>query len=62
MRTALIHEWLTTYAGSERVVEQILKSVVVERVFTLVRHLDDRQLAFLGNVPVTTSGLQRMPF
>ena len=25
MKVAIVHEWLITYAGSERVVEQLLK-------------------------------------
>jgi glycosyltransferase involved in cell wall biosynthesis len=62
MRTFVVHDWLYTYAGSERVLESILRCVPVQRVFTLVDFLADQERHFLRGTPVTTSFLQKMPF
>ncbi|QDU63291.1 D-inositol 3-phosphate glycosyltransferase [Planctomycetes bacterium Pan216] len=58
---ALVHEWLTTYAGSERVVEQML-AVTPAKLHVLVDFLKDDRPEFLRDVEVTTSFLQRVPF
>lgn len=62
MKTAVIHEWLVTYAGSERVVEQILAIYPQADVFSLVEFLPDELRYFIQHKPVKTSFLQRLPF
>lgn len=62
MRTAVIHDWLYTYAGSERVLEAILQCLPVESIYTLVDFLKDEERFFLNRVPVTYSFLQQMPW
>lgn len=62
MRTFVVHDWLYTYAGSERVLESILECVPAERIFALVDFLDEPHRHFLGGLPVTTTFLQKMPF
>jgi glycosyltransferase involved in cell wall biosynthesis len=61
-RIALVHEWLDTYYGSERVVAEILACFPDAELFTLVDFMPDGQRGFLGGRPVTTSFLQRLPF
>jgi glycosyltransferase involved in cell wall biosynthesis len=62
MRIAVIHEWLVTYAGSERVVEQILSLYPDADLFSLVEFLSEAQRQFIHYKPVTTSFLQHLPF
>jgi glycosyltransferase involved in cell wall biosynthesis len=62
MRTAVVHEWLESYAGAERVVEQILSLFDGADVFSLVDFLPDEQRGFLHGRDVTTSFIQRLPF
>lgn len=62
MKTAVIHDWLYTYAGSERVLEAILQCLPVESIYTLVDFLKDEERFFLNHVPVTHSFLQQMPW
>ena len=61
-KTAVIHEWLVTYAGSERVVEQILGLYPDADLFSLVEFLTEEQRGFIYHKPVTTSFLQKLPF
>ncbi len=62
MRTAVVHDWLETYAGSERVIEQILSTVGPADVFTLVDFVKKHERAFLKTSTVHTSFIQRLPF
>lgn len=62
MRTAVIHEWLVTYAGSERVVEQMLLLHPEADLFSLVEFLPAELKHFIQHKPVTTSFLQNLPF
>lgn len=60
-KIAIVHEWLATYAGSERVVEQLLKIYPEADLFSVVDFLPDEERGFLqGKVP-TTSFIQRLP-
>ncbi len=60
-RVAIVHEWMVSYSGSERVVEQLLKLAPHAEVFALVDLLPDGERGFLGGRIVHTSALQRMP-
>ena len=62
MRTAIVHEWLVTYAGSERVAEQMLQLYPEADLFSLVEFLPDELKFFIQHRPVTTSFLQHLPF
>lgn len=62
MRAAIVHEWLVTYAGSERVVEQMLQLYPEADLFSLVDFLETDRRGFIQNKPVTTSFLQKLPF
>lgn len=61
MKVAIVHDWLVTYAGSERVLEQMLRCLPNAEVFTLIDALPPTERAFLLNRPVHTSFLQRLP-
>lgn len=62
MKIALVHEWLINYAGSERVVEQILNCFPQADLFSLIDFIPVGQRDFIQNKTVTTSFIQRMPF
>lgn len=62
MRAAVVHEWLVTYAGSERVVEQMLNLYPEADLFSLVDFLESDRRGFIQNKAVTTSFLQKLPF
>jgi glycosyltransferase involved in cell wall biosynthesis len=61
MKIAIVHEWMDTYAGSERVLEQMLRIFPDADLYTVCDFLPDDERHFLqGKVP-TTSFIQRMP-
>lgn len=61
LRIAIVHEWLETYAGSERVLEQLLDCFPDADVFAIVDFLPQSERHFLRNKPVHTSFIQRLP-
>lgn len=61
LKVAIAHEWLDTYAGSERVVEQILNLYPHAELFSLVDFLAADERWFIHNKAVTTSFIQRLP-
>lgn len=62
LKVAIVHEWLETYAGSERVLEQIIRCYPSSDLFALVDFLPADARAFLaGKKPITTF-IQKLPF
>ena len=61
MRTALVHDWLTTRAGSERVLESMLELFPANRVFTLLGKREAFAESPLHTADVETSFMQRLP-
>jgi glycosyltransferase involved in cell wall biosynthesis len=61
MKIAIVHEWFDTYAGSERVVEQMLKVFPDAHVFGVVDFLSEKDRKFLEDRPVRTTFIQRLP-
>ncbi|WP_233830064.1 glycosyltransferase family 4 protein [Paraburkholderia sp. ZP32-5] len=59
VRIAIVHDWLVTYAGAEKVLEQIIACFPDADLFSLVDFLDDR--SFLRGKSVTTSFIQKLP-
>ncbi|RZD17764.1 MAG: glycosyltransferase family 4 protein [Candidatus Acididesulfobacter diazotrophicus] len=62
MKIALVHDWFNEYAGSERVVEQILECYPEADVFSIVNFLPKEQQFFLKNKKIHTSFIQNLPF
>jgi glycosyltransferase involved in cell wall biosynthesis len=62
MRVAVVHEWFVDWAGSEKVVEQILTCYPSADLFSLVDFLPPEHRKKLLNKVATTTFLQRMPF
>ena len=61
-KIAVVHEWFTSHAGSEKVVEQILRLYPNADLYSLVDFLSLAQREFIQNKPVTTSFIQSLPF
>jgi len=61
MKIAIIHDWLVTYAGAERVLEQMLNVYPEAELFSLVDFLPDNQRGFIQNKSVKTSFIQKLP-
>ena len=61
MRVALVHEWLEAYAGSERVLEQLIACFPQADLFALVDFVPEAARGFLAGKPVCTSFIQRLP-
>ena len=62
LRVAIVHEWLDTYAGSERVLEQLLLCFPSADIFAVVDFMDEPERRFLQGRKVQTSFVQRLPF
>ena len=62
MKIAIVHDWLVTYAGSERVIEQILQVIPDADLFCLFDILPAEERAFLKDKKPTISFLQKLPF
>lgn len=62
VKVAIVCEWLVTYAGSEKVLEQLLKCFPQADLFCVCDFLPDKDRAFLqGKLPKTTF-IQRLPW
>lgn len=61
-KVAIIHDWLTTYSGAEKVLASILEMYPNADVFTLVDFMPLSQRDFLKGHKVHTSFLQSWPW
>jgi glycosyltransferase involved in cell wall biosynthesis len=61
MKIAIVHEWLSTYAGSERVLEQLLALYPQADLYAVVDALPAGERSFLGGRVPKTSFIQRLP-
>lgn len=61
MKTAIVCDWLVAYAGSERVLEQIINIYPDADVFALVDFLPNDQRGFLKGKKIKTTFIQKMP-
>jgi glycosyltransferase involved in cell wall biosynthesis len=62
LRVAIVHEWLDTYAGAERVLEQLLLCYPNADLFAVVDFMKPSERAFLNSREVRTSFIQHLPF
>jgi glycosyltransferase involved in cell wall biosynthesis len=62
MRVAVVHDWLTVYAGAEKVLEQLLILFPQADIFTIVDFLPKKDRGFLDGRNITTSFVQNLPF
>jgi glycosyltransferase involved in cell wall biosynthesis len=62
MRVAIVHDWLYTIGGAERVLEGMLRCLPGADLFCLFDFLPESDRARIGYTKSHTSFLQRMPF
>jgi glycosyltransferase involved in cell wall biosynthesis len=62
VKVALVHEWLTTYAGSEKVLEIMLSEFPDADLYCLIDHMPNQHRSRLKARSVHTTYLQRIPF
>jgi len=60
MKVAIVHDWLVTSGGAEKVLEQMIACFPQADIFSLVDFLEDRSI--VHNKPVKTSFIQRLPY
>lgn len=61
-RVAIVHEWLETFAGSERVLRELLGLFPKADLFAVIDVLTPEDRAKLGGAAARTSFIQRLPF
>jgi len=62
LRVAIVHDWLETYAGAERVLEQLLLCFPNADLFAVADFMSEEERRFLRGRKVHTSFIQRLPF
>lgn len=60
-RVAIVHDWLTTYAGAERVLEQLLALYPEADIFSVCDFLPETERGFLGGRKANTTFIQKLP-
>jgi len=62
MKVALVHEWLTTYAGSDKVLAELTRVFPAADIYCLVNFLSDKDKENFNGAKIQTSFLQKIPF
>lgn len=57
----LVTDWLVSYAGAERVISQIIKSISVDKLFSVVDFIEPNQREYFNNLYAITSFVQKLP-
>ncbi|UTA52252.1 hypothetical protein MSS93_14665 [Deinococcus radiodurans] len=60
MKVAIIHDWLVSYGGAEKVLEEQLALFPQADIYTLLHKLGS-QSPLIESKQIRTSGLQRLP-
>ena len=61
IKVAIVHDWLVTYAGAERVLEEIINCFPEADLFAIVDFVPQKERSFLKDKPVKTSFIQKLP-
>lgn len=62
MRVAIVHDWLVTYAGGERVLSELISMYPQADLFAVVDFLSDVDRARIGGKRAVTTFIQRLPW
>jgi len=62
MKVAIVHDWLVTFAGAERVLDQMIQVFPEADLFSLIDFMPEPDRRFLDGRRVSTSFLQRLPW
>ncbi|MFI0471731.1 glycosyltransferase family 4 protein [Halomonas sp. HMF6819] len=61
MKVAIVHDWLTTWAGAEKALAELLACFPKAEVFTTVNFLEAENIPCLAGRRIHTSFIQRLP-
>ena len=61
MKIAIVHDWLVTYAGAERVLAEMIQCYPDADVFAVIDFLKPSERVFLKNKVVQTTWIQKLP-
>jgi glycosyltransferase involved in cell wall biosynthesis len=61
MKIAIVHDWLVTYAGAERVLASLINIWPQADLFSVIDFLSDEDRAQLGGKVAKTTFIQRLP-
>lgn len=62
MKTAIVCDWLVTFAGAEKLLAEILKCFPTADLFAVIDFLPDDKRAFIDHKKATTTFIQKLPF
>lgn len=62
MKVAIVHDWLVTYAGAEKVLAEIINIFPDADLFSVVDFLPENNRQFIKNKVVQTTFIQKLPF
>jgi glycosyltransferase involved in cell wall biosynthesis len=61
MKIAIVHDWLVTYAGAERVLAALIKLWPEADLFSVIDFLSDQDRVHLGGKTAQTTFIQKLP-
>ncbi|MET4694128.1 glycosyltransferase [Endozoicomonas lisbonensis] len=61
MKVAIVHDWLVTYSGAEKVLEQMLTIFPEADLFSLIDFIEEGKRDFIKNKITKTTFVQRLP-
>ena len=61
MKIAIVHDWLVTIGGAERVLEQMICCFPDADIYSIVDFLSDNDRSRISNKTVSTSFIQKLP-
>jgi len=61
MKVAIVHEWLVNYAGSEKVLAEMIGLYPEADIFSIIDFLSDREKRLLLHKGIKTSFIQHLP-
>lgn len=61
-RIAIVHDWLVTFGGAERLLVELLKCFPQAQLFATIEFLNPVHRALLGSRDIHTTFVQRLPF
>lgn len=62
INVGLVHDWLPTLGGAEKVVQQLVETFPNHELYTLFNFLNDEDLAFINAKKINVSSLNSLPF
>ena len=61
IKVAIVHDWLVTYAGAERLLEEVINCFPEADLFAIVDFIPQNERGFLKHTPAKTSSIHTPP-